>query len=228
MTPELKIILKKLAGLFLLACFLYLVTGLVVEWIHAVLFQSEDYLSFNSPLSHLTKFFVLGLLFSIVLIRSLTLTPFGKRFLTVTLLVSIIGIPMTILWFNAIDEDRVVAYRVIAKTTYDWEEIESISTEITRESRVAKSRKTSRSRPLRVFKKYNIHLHDGKKVNVWGGLDSVYKLHEKVLEKDIPVTYNKRELKYFRQSYTSYFKDDLVKAEYVFYGVDPRENKTER
>lgn len=130
------------------------------------------------------------------------------------LTLSIAGLLVSSLWFNAVSEEKIVKFRVIYMTKYSWEEVDHISSEIYREDKIV-TIGGSRSKPRKVIAKYNIHLMDGSTTNVWSDLSSMNTLHQFVIEKEIDVEYL-TESEYFDQKFTNYFKEDLPIAHFVF------------
>ena len=66
--------------------------------------------------------------------------------------------------------------------------------------------------------KYNIHVEDGSVINVWNDIDSIFELHQFVLEKGIDVEYLYSGDD-FESRYGSAFKESIEKARVIF-GVD--------
>lgn len=77
----------------------------------------------------------------------------------------------------------------------------------------------SQFKPLKTYTKYYIQFKDGSTINAWESLSSVYRLHEFVVENNVNVKYEARKLQFFEQNYTSYFKKDMSKAKFIFYGM---------
>ena len=196
---------------------IYFLFDFILRGIYYAFVRSDDHLTFHLPYIHLTKYFVIGFVIVLFLYRHLNLTAFGKKILPLFLILTIAGMFVTPLWFQSVTEEKITKFRVVNPTTYSWDEVEYVETKIHRENRVARSRRTSRSRPLTVYTEYNLHFTNGSVLNVWEDLDTVYELHQFVLAQGVEIADTDRELESFRQAYTSYFKDDLSKAEFILY-----------
>lgn len=209
-----KILLKKtfifLIGLLLIFIF----TGLIVRGIHYVVFQSGKYISFASPIIHLAKYFAVAMVVFMMINRLFTLTKAGKIIIPLLMIISIAGLLVSSLWFNAANEEQITKFRVIYPVNYSWEEVDYITTEIYREDRI-RTIGGSRMKPRKVIAKYNIHLTDGSSINVWSNLSAVYSLHQLVMEKEIDVKYL-TESEYFDQRFKNYFREELSMAHVVF------------
>ena len=132
------------------------------------------------------------------------------------LIITVAGMFVTSLWFQSVTEEKITKFRVVNLTTYSWDEVEYVETKIYSESRVGRSRRISHQ-PLTVHTEYNLHFTNGSVLNVWEDLDTVYELHQFVLAQGVEIANTDRELESFRQAFTSYFKDDLSKAEFILY-----------
>lgn len=214
---QMKILFKKIIVHFIGLFLIFIFTGWIVRGIHYVAFRSSEYISFVSPMIHLTKYFSVAIVLFVMVYRYFTLTGFGKIIMPLLLTLSIAGLLVSSLWFNAVSEEKIVKLRVIYMTKYSWEEVDHISSEIYREDKIV-TIGGSRSKPRKVIAKYNIHLMDGSTTNVWSDLSSMNTLHQFVIEKDIDVKYL-TESEYFDQKFTNYFKEDLPIAHFVF-GID--------
>lgn len=209
-----KILFKKIISFLIKLLLIFIFTGWIVRGIHFVIFQSNKYISFVSPVIHLTKYFAIGIFIFIMVYRYFTLTKTGKIIIPTLVILSIVGLLVSSLWFNAINENKVTKFRVTYLQNYSWEEIDYVSTDIYREDRL-RTRGGRRMKPRKVIAKYNIHLMDGSSINVWSDLSNVYTLHQFVTEKEIDVEYL-TELEYFDQRFKNYFKEDLSMAHFVF------------
>ena len=195
---------------------IYFLFDFILRGIYYAFVRSDDHLTFHVPYIHLTKYFVIGFVIVLFLYRHLNLTAFGKKILPLFLILTIAGMFVTPLWFQSVTEEKITKFRVVNPTTYSWDEVEYVETKIHRENPVYRSRRTSHQ-PLTVYTEYNLHFTNGSVLNVWEDLDTVYELHQFVLAQGVEIADTDRELESFRQSYTSYFKDDLSKAEFIFY-----------
>ena len=188
----------------------------ILRGIYYAFVRSDEHLTFRVPYLHLTKYFVIGFVIFLFLYRSLDLTDFGKKILPLFLNITIAGALVTALWFQSVTEETITKFRVVNSTTYSWDEVEYAEPKIYRESRVGRSRRTSHQ-PVKTHTEYNLHFTNGLVLNVWEDLDTVYELHQFVLAQGIEIADTDRELESFRQAFTSYFKDDLSKAEFILY-----------
>ena len=185
----------------------------ILRGIYYAFVRSDDHLTFHVPYLHLTKYFVIGFIIVLFLYRSLNLTDFGEKILPLFLILTIAGVFVTALWFQSVTEEKITKFRVVNSTTYSWDEVEYVEPKIYRQNPVYQSRRTRRT----VYTEYNLHFTNGSVLNVWEDLDTVYELHQFVLAQGVEIADTDRELESFRQAYTSYFKDDLSKAEFILY-----------
>ena len=188
----------------------------MLRGIYYAFVRSDEHLTFRVPYLHLTKYFVIGFVIFLFLYRSLDLTDFGKKILPLFLILTIAGALVTALWFQSVTEETITKFRVINSTTYSWDEVEYVETKIYRDNQVYRSRRTSHQ-PVKTHTEYNLHFTNGSVLNVWEDLDTVYELHQFVLAQGVEIADTDRELESFRQTFTSYFKDDLSKAEFILY-----------
>ena len=195
---------------------IYFLFDFILRGIYYAFVRSDDHLTFHLPYIHLTNYFVIGFVIVLFLYRHLNLTDFGEKILPLFLNITIAGMFVTALWFQSVTEEAITKFRVVNSTTYSWDEVEYVETKIYRESRVGRSRRTSHQ-PLKVYTEYNLHLTNGSVLNVWEDLDTVYELHQFVLAQGVEIADTDREIESFRQAFTSYFKDDLSKAEFILY-----------
>ena len=185
----------------------------MLRGIYYAFVRSDNHLTFRVPYLHLTKYFVIGFVIVLFLYRTLNLTDFGKKILPLFLILTIAGALVTALWFQSVTEETITKFRVINSTTYSWDEVEYVEPKIYRQNPVYQSRRTRRT----VYTEYNLHFTNGLVLNVWEDLDTVYELHQFVLAQGVEIADTDRELESFRQAFTSYFKDDLSKAEFILY-----------
>ncbi|WP_062108830.1 hypothetical protein [Bacillus niameyensis] len=209
--------IKKLSILLISLGVVYFATEWIIRGIYFCLIRSFKYITFASPMVHITKYFAVAIMLIILFIRYIPLAPAGKKLLPLFLVLSIAGFFITSLWFNAVNEEKIVKFRVVWGSSKSWDDVDYVSTNIYREDHI-KPRRDNQLMPLKVIKKYNLHLKDGSSLNVWNNLDSVYELHQFVLEKDIRVEH-KADAEYFDQNFASYFKKSLPKA-HVIFGVE--------
>ena len=192
-----------------------------IEWVvrgaHFFIFDSGSYLSFVRPILHWVKYLGVAFVLVVLLKKYATLTEAGKIFSLISFVVIVLAFLTASLWFNAVNEETIVKQRVFSQDVYTWEDVEFVSTDIYRKNNTG-SRRTNPSRKLIV--KYNIHVEDGSVINVWNNIDSIFELHQFVLDKGIDVEYlYDRDGDAFDSSYTSEFKRSMDKARDVF-GVE--------
>ena len=192
---------------------IYFLFDFILRGIYYAFVRSDDHLTFHLPYIHLTKYFVIGFVIVLFLYRHLNLTDFGEKILPLFLILTIAGMFVTPLWFQSVTEEKITKFRVVNSTTYSWDEVEYVEPKIYRQNPVYQSRRTRRT----VYTEYNLHFTNGSVLNVWEDLDTVYELHQFVLAQGVEIADTDRELESFRQAYTSYFKDDLSKAEFILY-----------
>ena len=192
---------------------IYFLFDFILRGIYYAFVRSDDHLTFHLPYIHLTKYFVIGFVIVLFLYRHLNLTDFGEKILPLFLILTIAGVFVTALWFQSVTEEKITKFRVVNSTTYSWDEVEYVEPKIYRQNPVYQSRRTRRT----VYTEYNLHFTNGSVLNVWEDLDTVYELHQFVLAQGVEIADTDRELESFRQAYTSYFKDDLSKAEFILY-----------
>ena len=205
---------KTTATVYAISIFIiYFLFDFILRGIYYAFVRSDDHLTFHVPYIHLTKYFVIGFVIVLFLYRHLNLTDFGEKILPLFLILTIAGVFVTALWFQSVTEEKITKFRVVNSTTYSWDEVEYVEPKIYRQNPVYQSRRTRRT----VYTEYNLHFTNGSVLNVWEDLDTVYELHQFVLAQGVEIADTDRELESFRQAYTSYFKDDLSKAEFILY-----------
>ena len=213
---EKKLSLPELKKLVWSVISIYFLLDFILRGVYYAFVRSDNHLTFRVPYLHLTKYFVIGFVIVLFLYRTLNLTDFGKKILPLFLNITIAGMLVTALWFQSVTEENITKFRVVNSTTYSWDEVEYVETKIYRKSHVGRSRRTSHQ-PRPVYTEYNLHFTNGSVLNVWEDLDTVYELHQFVLVQGVEIADTDRELESFRQAYTSYFKDDMSKAEFILY-----------
>ena len=206
-------VLKKFAISIFIIYFLF---DFILYGIYYTFVRSDNHLTFRVPYLYQTKHFVIGFVIVLFLYRTLNLTDFGKKILPLFLIITVAGMFVTSLWFQSVTEEKITKFRVVNSTTYSWDEVEYVEPKIYRKIQVYRSRRTSRQ-PRKVYTEYYLHFTNGSVLNVWEDLDTVYELHQFVLAQGIEIADTDRELESFRQAYTSYFKDDMSKAEFILY-----------
>lgn len=209
--------MKKLLIILFSIFIIYFSTEWVVRGIHYIVFKSSAYISFVSPILHWTKYFAVAFLLVVLFKKYVTLAPAGQKIIPILLVLTSVMFLVSSLWFNAVNEEKIVKHRVFLHSVKTWEEVDYVSTEINHEEKVVVER-TNNLGPLKVIPKYNIHFEDGSVLNLWNDLPSIYELHQFVLENNIEVEYL-TESKNFDQNFAYYFKDSLDQAHYVF-GVE--------
>ena len=213
---EKKLSSSELKKLVWSAISIYFLLDFILRGIYYAFVRSDNHLTFRVPYLHLTKYFVIGFVIVLFLYRTLNLTDFGKKILPLFLNITIAGMLVTALWFQSVTEENITKFRVVNPTTYSWDEVEYVEPKIYRKNQLVGSRRTSHQR-RKVYTEYNLHFTNGLVLNVWEDLDTVYELHQFVLAQGVEIADTDRELESFRQAYTSYFKDDLSKAEFIIY-----------
>lgn len=197
-----------------------MLTEWIIRGIYSIFIRS-DYIIFSLPYVHLTKYFVVFFICIILFKRYGEITSEGKKILPIFSSISIIGILVTSLWFNAITDQILVKYRTIWWEVHEWDEVDYIQTEILvkkSNNRPTNSRSYKRSK---VDEKYVIHFDDGSVINAWENVSSVYNLHHFVMNKNIDVKYT-NEVETFNQNYKHHFKNELQKAKFIFLGIDKK------
>lgn len=207
-------LLKKIMVRLIWLLLIFIFTGWIVRGIYHVVFQSSEYISFASPMVHLTKYFASALFIFIMIYRYFTLTRLGKIIIPSLIVLSIFGLLVSSLWFNAVNEKEIVKFRVIYPIKYSWGDVDYVSSEIYHESRSG-IKKRHRMKPRRVIAKYNIHLINGSSINIWSNHLSIYTMHQFVIENEIDVKYL-TEAETFDQNFKSYFGKELPMAHFVF------------
>ena len=209
--------LKKLIKVLISLVILYNLTEWIIRGIYVVLIQSNKYITFGIPMIHLTKYFTVAIVLIYLFRRYSTLTAAGEKLMSLFLIISISGLLITSLWFNAVHEDKFIKYRIAWLSTHTWDEVDYV------ESKISSKLAVSQYTPPKVSEKYDIHFKDGSVINAWENVSSVYQLHKLVLTKNIDVTYNKKELESFEQNYSSYFRKEMPEATFIFYGVEDKD-----
>ncbi len=149
----------------------------------------------------------------------LSLAPAGRKVLPILLVISVLGIIVTSLWFNVVSEEKLIKHRVIWRTIHTWEDVEYVEPKIYREDPMDRPERVNQLAPLKVYTKYNIHFKNGSVLNAWDQLPNVYTLHSLIVEKNVEAHYNEMQLESFEQKYMSYFKDKMPEATFIFYGI---------
>lgn len=198
---------------------IHLLTEPVLRGLYYLVLKGNGYLALATPLIHTTKYFAIALFLTFLFRRFSTLTSAGKKFVPVILILSVAGLLTTSLWFNAVDEEKIVRYRILVPIVKTWEEVDYVSSAIFMENPMSRPKQVNQLAPLKLYTKYHIHFNDGSKINVWNNLDAMYELHQMILENNVNVKYATKNLAYFDQNYSSHFKKALPKAHSVF-GVE--------
>lgn len=207
-------ILKKITLFLLILITIFFLTEWIIRGIYIILFSSHTFLTFVSPMLHLTKYFIVATIIILIIKKYFTLEQAGAIIIPIFLVVSI-GFTLTsALWFNAANEEKIVKHRIVWHSVKTWDDVEYVSTEIEQENRVVFS-DTNTLTPLKIYTRYTIHFLDGTAINVWDNLSSVDELHQFVLDNKISVAYLSAS-EDFDKHYGSYFKKDLSKAHAIF------------
>lgn len=211
-------LLKKLLLTFISLIIIYLTTEWIIRGIYSLFIRSDKYLTFTLPLIQLTKYFIMATVILLTVMRYMSLAPAGKKILPIFLVISVTGIIVSSLCFNAVSEEKLLKYRVIWRTVYTWDDVDYVKPKVYREDPMARPNRVNQYAPLKVYTKYYVHFKDGSVMNAWENIPSVYELHKFVLKNKIDVTYNEMEIESFEQKYTSYFKNEMPEAKFIFYG----------
>ena len=209
--------IKKVLLILLTIFFVYLTTEWIVRGVHYIVFQSYNYLSFVSPNLHWTKYLAVAFLLIMLFKKHAQLAPLGKRIVPILLTLSVAIFLIASLWYNAVNEEKIVKHRVFLHNVKTWDDVDYVSTEVKHEEKVIVNNANNLA-PMDVIAKYNIHFNDGSVINVWNDLSSMYELHQFVLENNFEVEYL-TDSEYFDQNFTYYFKDSMQKA-YSVFGVE--------
>lgn len=210
-----RVILRSVITHLVLLYIFFFTTGFIIKGIHYVVFRSSDYIVFYAPLVYLAKFFVAFIIVLLFIKRHAELTRAGEIFIPVALIISLIMILLSTLWFQAADEERIVVHRAGWHQVKEWNEVEHVATSIEK-----KEIRNRRTRKVKVIPKYQLCFTDNSCVNVWSKVDKVYDLHQVVEEKGIPIEYQtimKKEK--FETRYSSYFRRHMNEATEIF-GID--------
>lgn len=206
---------RNLIWLFVALVIIYSFTGYIVKGIQYILFKPDTYITFIAPLSHFTKYFVVSTILIALIRKHATLTEFGRVFTIVGLVISLSMIPITSLWFNAVNEEYITKFRVFTQSKSSWENVDHISTLVSRERRMSGRRTAAPSKTI-IKEKYNIHFKNGEKINVWGGVEDTYKLHKFIKIKNIEEKHLTKRIDTFEQTYGSLYKGRVEEAKYIF------------
>jgi len=205
---------KKVLAILFMLFFVYFSIEWIVSGIQSFIFDSGSYLSFARPILHWVKH--LGVAFVLVVLfeKFVNMTGAGQFLSSIALVVIVLVFLTASLWFNAVSEEKVVKQRIFSQDVYTWEDVEFVSTDLYRK-RTTGSNSPNKFRPQQLVVTYNIHVEDGSVMNVWNDIDSIFELHQFVLEKgiDVEYLYNGDD---FESRYGSAFKNSIEKARVVF------------
>ena len=168
---------------------------------------------------HLTKYFATAAVLILVFKHYVTLASAGEKLIPIIFIISITGILITSLWFNAVNEEKLVKYRIVWTSVNTWGEVDSVTPKIYREDPMSRTNNVNQFKPLKTHTEYHIQFKNGTTINARENLSSVYQLHKFVVENNVNVNYDNRKLQFFEQNYTSYFKKGMPKAKFIFYGI---------
>ncbi|UOE94426.1 hypothetical protein [Alkalihalobacillus sp. LMS39] len=207
-------LVRKLITLLISIIVILLFTSWVVRGIYFIIFQSHSYITFVSPMLYLTKYFVLAVVLLYLFIKYVTLTRAGKIIIPIWLVLSIIMVTTTSLWFHGANEDHIMKHRIIFHQVKSWDEVEYVSTEIRQKQKSINERRKASSRN-KVIPIYKIHFTDNSTLNIWSDISSIYKIHRFVVDSGIEVKYL-HDPTSFDQKYSYYFKGSLSQAHEIF------------
>ncbi|MFD2656365.1 hypothetical protein [Gracilibacillus thailandensis] len=206
--------MKVIINIAILIIIEYFMIDWFIKGIYYFVFKSNQYLSFTSPMMHLSKYFIIGFTLIIFFRKYVTLTQVGKVFSLIVMVILFFSFISTTFWFNAAGEDRIVKHRFGWTNSISWEEVDYIATNIYHEQKVAIENE-SPFKHSKVKGEYMIHLNDGSHINVWSGISTAYDLHRYIVDQEIEVKYL-TESENFDQNFAYYFDDQLEKAHFVF------------
>lgn len=206
--------MKKMIVTLIMLIIIYFTTEWIVRGLHYIVFDSNTYLSFVSPILHWTKYLAVAFILIWLFKKYVPLAHAGKIMISIALILIPLMFVIASLWFNAVKEEKIVKHRIFSHTVNTWEEVEAVSTNIYRKRSTSMGAKNHLT-PSKLIVNYNIHLVDGSVIDVWNDLESMYVLHQFVLANNIDVEYLS-DVEHFDQKFASYFKDSLDKAHLVF------------
>lgn len=165
----------------------YLVVEPVIQGIYSVFFNAKDHFTFSNPILFVAKYLGALLVALFLIYKVWELTPFGKKFLIVAML--LLGVAMLCISanFNSTNEEQIVMQRIIKKDVKTWDEVKYISTEAILEN---KSKRRKGGKKLDPKLEYRIHFQDGTSLNVWDDTDSLYRLHQFVIKNKIKLQHH--------------------------------------
>ena len=204
----------------------YILTEWVIRGLYWIVLRF-DYIIFQLPFVHITKYFVVGFIFFLFFKRYGQLTSAGEKIVPIFLIISAIGIVVTSLCFTLVTEKKLVNYRTVWWDVHEWNEVDHVKTEIIVKDPSDRMKKKSPFATSKTYEKYYLYFEDGSVINAWENVDAVYDLHKFVLGKQIDIMYTK-EPEEFEVNYKQYFKADMSKARFIFLGMDEERNPTEK
>ncbi|TSI05764.1 hypothetical protein [Lysinibacillus sp. BW-2-10] len=193
---------RKITSLFFVALFLYLVCTPILKGFYSIVQEMNSYFTFSTPHITATKYIILLLFILIFLYKKLELNHFGRAFFPVAITIFILFGVFTILYYNTTDEKEIVSQRLLIRHTYGWEDVEHIKVYAQNYKKInlfGKEEKvysrTQRANGTRYipYYEYRIYFKDGRSVNAWDDLDSLYRLDQFVKEIRIPIEYDVNE-----------------------------------
>ncbi|RUL50936.1 hypothetical protein [Lysinibacillus antri] len=189
---------RKITSLFFVALFLYLVCTPILKVFYSFIQQTNSYFTFSTPYITKTNYIIFPLFILVFLYKKLELTHFGRIFFPVAITIFILFGVLTNLYFNTTDEDGITSQRILIRNTYGWEDVEHIKVYAQSYKKInlfGKEEKMYRKKGNRYihFYEYRIYFKDGRSVNAWDDLDSLYRLDQFVKKIQIPIEYDVNE-----------------------------------
>lgn len=203
---------KKIISLFLVALFLYLVCTPILKGFYSIVQQINSYFTISTPYITNAKYIIFPLFILVFLYKKLELTHFGRIFLPVSISIFILFGVFTTFYYNTTDEDEIVSQHFLIRHTYRWEDVEHIKVYVQNYKKInffGKEEKTYSKlwNHYIPYYEYLIYFKDGRFVNAWDNLDSLYQLDQFVKKKQIPIEYDVDENLHITEN-----EKDMVKA----------------
>lgn len=228
----LKKIMYGLLSMFLVFIFtepLIRIVYLVAGW---------NQLTLTTPFISGTKFFALSIVVVILAGKYMKLTPIAERGKKPLLLLLSVGLLTTTVWFTTTNENSITVQKLLHHKSHTWDEVDYVKTglitnrtitvfgkeiEYRRTDGVGKNRRSRGRGKVIPLYEYRVFFKDGSSVNVWDNIDSLYKLHTFVKEKDIKVVHGEVHLK--ENNLRSYIKGDVEKAKEILGFTDIKDDQ---
>lgn len=206
--------LKDLLKFAIIMVLTYALSDKIVSLIYKLVVRGH--IVYNLPYINAIKFFAVGCVFIYVIYKFLNFTYEGRKIFPYLAFIAISGLAISISSFNYVDDNKLVEYRMFIPFEHSWDEVEYVDAQIYKKS--VKSRKNMNRTKPKTHIKYLFVFENGKKMNAWSNVSDNLILHEKVLDRNVSIEYNKRDLKQFIIQYETYFKEDMESIVHIFYG----------